>query len=128
MESTIVGGSSPGFAAGNTRMGRTESVAVDGAAIERLPEEITPPIRKTPERPDYPPDLRERGIEGDVVLEVEIDARGAVNGVVVAVGSGQEAFDRAARAAAERSQYEPAKKNGVPVAHSLRFTVRFRLH
>ena len=60
-------------------------------------------------------------------LEVEVDPDGRVTNVTVVVPSAHEEFDRSAMDDAERGKYEPAKANGVAVARSIEFTVRFRL-
>jgi len=127
LESTVVGGQGTAFAVGNTRMGSTPIVSEAPETIEELTPEFTPPVRRTAEKPDYPAALRAAGIEGDVGLEIEIDATGQVTRVTAVRPSAHEAFNEAALAAAQRSQYQPAKVNGVPVAHTLRFTVRFRI-
>jgi len=126
MESPSVGGG-PSFAVGNTRMGQTQQVAQDPTRVERLAPERTPPKRTSAPRPEYPPALKAQGIEGDVGLEVEIDARGHVVRVTTSSPSAHDEFNRAAKDAAERSTYEPAKVNGVAVAESIQFTVTFRL-
>jgi periplasmic protein TonB len=128
MESTTVGGDGPAFAVGNTRMGETSRVAQDPTAVEALAPTFTPPRRTRPVEPKYPPQLRAAGVEGDVGLHVEIDADGHVLHVSVSTPSDHDEFDRAAEAAAAASTYEPAKVNGVAVAHAIDFTVRFRLH
>jgi periplasmic protein TonB len=127
MESTVTGGTGAAFAVGNTRMGRTDNIAVDPNAVQPLAQEMTPPVRQTFEKPDYPPELRARGVEGEVGLELEIDATGKVVRATVLETSNYEAFDRAAVAAAQRNEYSPAKLNGVALSQTIRFKIRFRL-
>ena len=128
MESTMVGGAGPAFAVGNTRMGETSQVAQDPTSVEGLAPTFAPPKRTRAPAPEYPPQLRASGIEGDVGLHVEIDASGHVARVSVSAPSDHDEFDRAAEAAANASAYEPATVNGVAVARAIDFTVRFRLH
>jgi protein TonB len=127
MESTTVGGAGETFAVGNTRMGETAEVAQDPTSATPLAATFTPPKRTTAPAPDYPPSLRAKGVEGDVGLRVAIDATGRVVDVAVTVPSGHAEFDGAAVDDARRSVYEPARVNGVGVARSIEFTVRFRL-
>jgi periplasmic protein TonB len=127
MESTTVAGASA-FAAGNTRMGKTDVVAQDPTGLERLAPELVPPKRTSAPLPAYPASLRAQGIEGDVQLEVEIAATGRVSNVTVVVPSEHDEFNRSAADAASRGTYEPARLNGVAVTRSITFTVQFRLH
>jgi protein TonB len=127
MESTVVGGSGPSLAVGNSRMGTTSSVAQDPKSIAPAGATFTPPKRTRAPTPEYPPALREKGIEGDVGLRVVVGASGEVKGVSIIDSSEHDEFDRAAIAAANASVFEPAKVNGVAVEHAIEFTVRFRL-
>lgn len=126
LESTVVGGAGPAVAVGNTRMGETAPIAAD-PSVEPLRQELTPARRLTDEKPEYPQELRARSVEGDVGLQVELDAHGLITQVTVVASSGFPAFDASAVASALRATYEAAKLNGVAVAQVLRFTVRFRL-
>lgn len=126
LESTVVGGAGPAVAVGNTRMGETARIAAD-PSVEPLRQEFTPARRLTDEKPEYPQELRARSVEGDVGLQVELDAQGLITEVTVVASSGFPAFDASAVASARRATYEAAKLNGVAVAQVLRFTVRFRL-
>ena len=155
LESTVVGGEGPGFAVGTTRMGSTEQRAVDpkqastatasrgegtgsgGAAPKRnrgatqLPTADAPsvkPRRVAAPEPDYPPLLRQQGIEGDVVLLATIDERGQVSDVKVVRPSPHPEFNEAALAAARRARYTAATRGGKPLVFSQRYTVRFRIH
>jgi protein TonB len=128
MESTTVGGDGPALAVGNTRMGETALVARDPNAALPLSPELVLPKRTSAPTPDYPSLLKSKQIEGDVGVKVDVDASGHVSNVTVVEPSEHDEFNRAATDAAMRSTYEPAKLNGVPVAHAIEFTVRFRLH
>jgi TonB family protein len=126
MESTVVG-AGPGFAVGNTRMGTTAAVAEDPTRATALTAELTAARRTRGPQPVYPPALRAQHIEGDVALSVQLDAGGHVVAVTVVQPSEHEEFDRAAVASVWQSAYEPARSSGVAVAHTITFTVRFRL-
>jgi protein TonB len=127
LESTTTAGSGPAYATGNTRMGQTDATAVDPSEVHPAPSSLMPPRRSEETEPEYPPELRAAGVEGDVGLEAQIDAEGQVIEVTVVRPAERPAFDRAAVDAAKRSHYEPAQLNGVAVPYIIRFTVRFRL-
>jgi protein TonB len=86
----------------------------------RLRADLSPAAR-------YPEAARRNGLEGTVVLLVGIGADGAVERVEVAESSGHEELDRAAAEAAEGWHFEPARLDGVAVAHEARVPVEFRL-
>jgi hypothetical protein len=81
---------------------------------------IIPPRALSDTRVDYPP-----GASGNarVELELSIDAAGGVVRAVVL--SGAEPFAEAARTAALGWAFEPALRDGVPVAARIRFGVGF---
>jgi periplasmic protein TonB len=79
-------------------------------------------------RAPHPPVLRERGIEGRVVLRVRVDAQGrAGDAQVVHGGSGWRLFDAAALTSALDCRFVPARRDGEPVDSWVEFTVRFAL-
>jgi protein TonB len=143
MESTVDGSGGPAFAVGNTRMGETAEKAEDPNAVRdtppppatnrvatRVPQatvRFVAPVKTRSVAPEYPPALKAQGIEGDVVLRVDIDATGAVTSVTVVKGSAYPELDDAARRAARAETYSPARRGDEAVADVLTFTVRFRL-
>lgn len=78
-------------------------------------------------KPDYPKGARQRGEEGDVALELTIDAGGRVEAVAVAASSGFPELDAAAVRAAGKARFIPAKAGRVAVPSAARITVNFRL-
>ena len=86
-----------------------------------------PPRPRTNIRPDYPRDARERGEQGDVVLEISVDAEGDVDGVAVVSSSGFAGLDEAASRAVWRARFAPAKIGGRPVASRARLKLEFKL-
>ena len=78
-------------------------------------------------RPDYPKGARQRGEEGDVVLEMAISSRGAVESVRTVRSSGYPELDAAAGKAVLRASFVPAKCNGGTVPSTARLTVNFKL-
>ncbi|NVK39616.1 MAG: energy transducer TonB [Oceanospirillaceae bacterium] len=100
-----------------------EVVAAADAPVERDPQ-----WRRPPQPPVYPPLARRRGQEGEVMLRLDIDARGEVTGARVLNSSGHPLLDRAAREAGLGWQLMPARINGIAVASYVTIPVQFRLH
>lgn len=117
---------------GNTTLGRAEEAAADPASIRPLPGGPPSVGASTPPRPQalpripYPPESRRAGVEGQVLLLLRIDARGAVTAVRVLDAP---APDLAAAAAegARRFRFDPALRDGRPVEAEIRFTYTFLL-
>ncbi len=64
----------------------------------------------------YPPDLYDQGVEGEVRLRLYVDSAGRVRpeSTRVAAGSGSPALDSAAVRGAALLQFAPAHRNGQP--------------
>ncbi|MDH0863379.1 energy transducer TonB [Mitsuaria sp. GD03876] len=75
----------------------------------------------------YPAMLRERGIQGQVLLRVKVDAEGRAAEVVVAGGSGWRLLDEAARRVAESCPYIPARRGDQRLVSWVEYPVRFAL-
>jgi TonB family protein len=76
--------------------------------------------------PAYPDAARERAAEGDVLLDLVIDAGGAVESARVVRGV-DPSLDVAALQAAQRFRFDPARRAGRTVAVRMRWSVQFRL-
>lgn len=146
-ESTVSSGTGPAFAVGTSRMGKTDTTARDPRQAKRVPAgsgdvsatqraatviptrdvEFVKPKRLRPASPSYPEVLKAQDIEGDVQVSVDIDEQGNVNRVTIVQGSGHAAFDAAARQAAMREKFSPARRDGKPVSYSITYTYRFRI-
>jgi TonB family protein len=76
----------------------------------------------------YPPDLYDRRVEGDVVLRLFVDSSGQLTpeSTRVSESSGFAALDSAAVRGASRLRYAPARRHGLPVATAFLQTVEFR--
>jgi TonB family protein len=85
------------------------------------------PVVVHEERPIYPDIARDSGVEGDVVLLVYIDERGKVRNAVVQASPGLPALDEAAKKAAMKCTFKPAKQQGVPVGVWYSIVMQFRL-
>ena len=78
-------------------------------------------------KPDYPKGARQRGEQGEVVLEIRVNAAGIVDRVDVVSSSGCSELDEAAVRAARTARFTPAKSGGSPVASTARLTLNFKL-
>ncbi|MDC0682124.1 TonB-dependent siderophore myxochelin receptor MxcH [Sorangium atrum] len=93
----------------------------DGAAPAVRPPELTGAVEAA-----YPQAAREAGLEGSVVLRLTIDAEGRVTGAEVAEPAGH-GFDEAAREAALRFRFTPARRGDRSVASRILYRHDFRL-
>ena len=78
-------------------------------------------------KPDYPKGARQRGEQGDVVLEIRVNAAGIVDRVDIVFSCGFSELDEAAVRAARTARFTPAKSGGSPVASTARLTLNFKL-
>lgn len=78
-------------------------------------------------RPDYPKGARQRGEQGDVILEIRVNAAGTVDNVKVATSSGFAELDEAAVKAARAAKFSPARSGREPVASTARLKLQFKL-
>jgi TonB family protein len=86
-----------------------------------------PPVIIYEQRPTYPDIARDSKVEGDVVLLVYIDASGNVRNAIVQSSPGLPALDEAAKRAAMKCKFKPAKQQGVPVGVWYSIVMQFRL-
>ena len=86
-----------------------------------------PPAPRRKICPKYPVEARRRGEEGDVTVELAVDARGRVTDVKVVASCGFAALERAAVAAARNATFRPAKRGHKAVPAVARLTLTFRL-
>lgn len=80
------------------------------------------------EAPRYPAQALRSGIEGSVSVRIEVDANGVPTDVKVVERSGERSreLDRAVIDTARRWRFEPAMKNGKPVAGAVVLPVEFK--
>lgn len=135
MSSTTTAGS---FAApvGNTLYGSAPTVAPK-------PEEVKPyasptgryvpryKVTKLPElsrevKAKYPEEARKLGIEGQVILELTIDATGKVAEARLVKRAGH-GFDEAALEAVRRFVFKPGTEGGEPIVTEITYTYTFQL-
>ena len=75
----------------------------------------------------HPAALRERGIEGAVMLRVKVDMQGRPADVQLLAGSGWRLFDEAALQQVRACRFIPAKQGGQAIDSWVEFPVRFAL-
>ena len=78
-------------------------------------------------QPAYPAMARRMGIEGLVLVRVQVSAVGVPEQVNIAQSSGTSALDDEALRAVRESRFEPARRGETPVAHVVEVPIRFRL-
>lgn len=90
------------------------------------PPTITPPVLKKDDGATYPEQAIQDKVTdpAEVVLVLELDPAGGVKNATVETGAGH-GFDEAALAAAKTLQFEPALRNGQPVAAKIRHRYTF---
>ncbi len=104
---------------------------VSPARAEEPPPEEPPPLIKNPQllefvQAPYPPEAQAAGLEGKVILELEIDVTGAVVSAKVS-GPAGHGFDEAALAAAQQFVFAPAEDATGPVPVIIEFEYGFTL-
>ena len=90
-----------------------------GASIDISSKNMNPPT--------YPPAAYREGVEGEVILVVDVDANGNVTNVTVERSSRNRDLDRAAMEAARKWRFNPSVRNGVKSAGRVRVPVAFKL-
>jgi len=136
LESTSQGGSFA-VSAGNTLYGQPPRTAKDLAEAKPYKAERyvaasqvneLPSVEGRPEslRPFYPEAARQRGVEGDVVLRLLIDADGSLAKVDV-IGDPGAGLGAAGARAIRQFRFRPGKVGGQPVATTITYVLHFVL-
>lgn len=106
-----------------------------GAVVKKpAPDNTPPPQNKaSPPRPksyvppDYPPEAKKKGLEAEVILQIDVDKEGKVEDVQVLQGAGN-GFDEAAVAAAKKIPFDPARRaDGSPAKGRINYRYSFTL-
>lgn len=120
---SIPGGIVSGTPAGNS----ITSMASSAQPIAPIPVggQVQSPRRLSAVEPVYPVLARRSGIEGNVVIQADIDATGKIAGMKVV--SGPAPLQQAALDALRQWKYVPGLLNGQPIASRITVTVQFRL-
>jgi TonB family protein len=108
----------------SARSGRAQVPNQDMAAPP--PPVVTLPTVKRNDGAAYPKQALDEGIASlvEVALFLDIDANGTVTRAIVQEPAGH-GFDEAAVAAARALEFEPAMRDGTPIAARIRFVYRF---
>jgi len=77
--------------------------------------------------PKYPSKARRKGLEGRVLLAVEVDKFGKVSRIQVRQSSGSYLLDKVARKAVRKWRFEPARIVGKPVSGQALVPISFKL-
>jgi len=136
LESTSQGGSFA-VSAGNTLYDQPPRTAKDPAEAKPYKAERyvaasqvneLPSVEGRPEslRPFYPEAARQRGVEGDVVLRLLIDADGSLAKVDV-IGAPGAGLGAAGARAIRQFRFRPGKVGGQPVATTITYVLHFVL-
>lgn len=112
--------------------GEAEQPAAEPEPATPAPEpDVTPemvpasPLAGQNPAPTYPAEALRVGEGGTVVLRVEVAADGTPANIEFARRSGSRELDRAAREAVRQWRFNPATRNGEPVASTIEVPVEF---
>ncbi len=133
------GASSPGSAARLEPDGSTSGAAAsghgDGGYEPLRPSDgllrpgYEPPrlVARSAVEPQYPPSAYRLGVEGIALVGVAVKPDGTVAESTLVRSAGDPDLDRAALEAVRRWLFEPARRDGAPVAGTVQVPVRFEL-
>lgn len=85
------------------------------------------PIYKQNQHPSYPEIARRRGYEGEILMNVLVDAKGLVADIKIVHSSGHLSLDKAALQSVKGWLFTPAIEGGRPVAMWVDVPIRFQL-
>lgn len=98
--------------------------AEDIYEFEELDEK---PQLMEPVAPEYPEEARKKGLTGMVVVEVVLNEAGKVEEAQVKKSTGYFLLDEAAKTAAMKFEFLPAKKDGEAVKCKMKIPFKFEL-
>jgi protein TonB len=101
----------------------SEQVTDDGAL--RVGGNIKAPRKTKDVRPVYPPEARDAGVQGVVIIEIRVETDGRVGRARVMRSI--PLLDQAALDAVQQWEFEPTLLNGAPVAVVMTVTIQFAL-
>ncbi|HEX9102672.1 MAG TPA: TonB-dependent receptor [Polyangia bacterium] len=104
---------------------RAQLTQEDAPVTEGVPK-FTPPVLRSRVAAPYPPAALAAGLSGTVVLELDVDDKGAVGNVVVRAPAGH-GFDEAAVAAVKQFVFAPAMNDRTPVPARVTYAYKFLL-
>jgi len=97
-----------------------------GPRVKFIPYD-DPPVAKSPINPVYPEIAQEAGIEGTVIVQAFINAKGIVEETIILKGVPNTGLDEAASEAIRRTRFKPAKQRDRPVGVWISIPVHFTL-
>lgn len=107
------------------------SVSVDAFATDRAMKNsgaaIQQPVLVERTPPRYPAAAAKEKIEGKVVMQFTVDTDGRVQDASVVRSEPDDRFNEAAMEALRQWRFEPARKDGEPVAVEARQAIRFEM-
>jgi protein TonB len=104
-----------------------DAPAAPVAGVALAPGDQPVPMAGQTPPPDYPAAALRRGDAGTVMVRVEVGADGVPTDVSVEARSGSRDLDRAALDAVRRWRFNPAQRDGQPVASSVVVPIDFNL-
>ena len=78
-------------------------------------------------KPSYPQEARKKGMEGEVLLRVEVLASGRVGQIEVKRSSGHETLDRSALSTVKQWRFIPARKGEASIPLWVNIPIKFQL-
>lgn len=116
----------PSLAAPSLAFAQRKEPVPQPAAPPPPPTTVTPPVIKKDEGAIYPKEALAAKVRVpvSVVLVLEIDKDGKVTKATVEAPQGN-GFDEAATDAARKLEFEPAKKDGTPIAARIKYRIEF---
>lgn len=102
------------------------AAAPETAPVAMAARDRPQPIADQSPPPTYPPAALRNGVEGSVVVRVDVDATGYPMNVTIIQRSGSRDLDRAASDAVRRWRFQPAQSNGVAVPGSIEVPFDFK--
>lgn len=87
---------------------------------------LQPPVLQQFVEAEYPKEARENKLEGSVIFQIEIDAEGKVTKATVINPAGH-GFDEAAMEAVKKFTFQPALRDGKPIASKIPYRYTFSL-
>ena len=97
-----------------------------GPRVKFIPYD-DPPVARSPINPVYPEIAQEAGIEGTVIVQAFINAKGVVEETIVLKGVPNTGLDEAAAEAIRKTRFKPAKQRDRPVGVWISIPVHFTL-
>ncbi len=104
---------------------KSESASANSSGEAASPSDLSSPVATLKVDPAYPLELMKQNVSGTVILHAVILADGTV-GTVRVLRSIDDRLDQFASEAIAKWQFQPAMKNGAPVAVEATFWIPFR--